>query len=78
MRHMYDSDGNIPYAGKVRASNRWQPSQRPRRHNRRNRTNEDRPESKAAEVALDLRTHKERIRDILAASPSYRNDFTGM
>lgn len=71
MRHMYDSDGNIPYAGAVRASRRWKSS-----HTRsgRIRTNDSPKRTmRAAEVELDNRTHKERIAAILASSKWQHN-----
>jgi hypothetical protein len=63
MRHMYDSDGMIAYAGTPRASRPWKSS----RYRRPGtvRTNVPENTGKAAEVALDQRTHKEKIADIL-------------
>ena len=71
MRHMYDRDGMIPYAGAVRASRRWKSSNyRPTKVRTINA-----PSVKAAEVALDTMTHQERIRAILASS-KYHHDYT--
>lgn len=65
MRHMYDSDGMIAYAGKARASSPWKGSRyRPRRIT----VIAPADTLKAAEVELDTRTHKERISDILRQS----------
>jgi hypothetical protein len=66
MRHMYDRDGNITYAGKPRASRPWKSS----RYRRPGTVHSNVPEDtvKAAEVELDIRTHKEKIADILAQS----------
>lgn len=72
MRHMYDSDGNIPYAGKVRVSRRWKSSQT-RSERYRGTPRQNRPESKAAQVELDTRSHKERIAAILASSKWQHN-----
>lgn len=67
MRHMYDRDGMIAYAGEVRASVRWR-SSRYRKPSQGHRMPLHRDDAKVAEVELDLRTHKERIADILANS----------
>jgi hypothetical protein len=72
MRHQYDRDGMIPYAGAVRASRRWQSSNY---KVARVRTTEPRRESqKAQEVALDTMTHHERVAAILASS-KYTHNF---
>lgn len=66
MRHMYNSDGMIAYAGSVRVSTPWRSSKYRRPSQGRISTHRD--DAKVAEVALDQRTHKERIADILATS----------
>lgn len=66
MRHMYNSDGMIPYAGSPRASRPWKSSRY--RQPGRFSTNLPADTILAAEVALDQRTHKEKIADILAQS----------
>jgi hypothetical protein len=75
MRHMYNSDGMIAYAGKPRASRAWKGS----RYRPRKLTVTNAPESiKADEVALDLRTHQEKIRDILnSGDPRFRHNYNG-
>lgn len=67
MRHMYNSDGMIAYAGKPRYSTPWR-SSKYRRPSSGYRMPLHRDDAKVAEVALDQRTHKERIADILATS----------
>jgi hypothetical protein len=67
MRGMYDKDGNIAYAGKPRASTPWTPS----RHRRSGRVRINAPNdevSKADIIALDHRTHAERVKEILSSS----------
>jgi hypothetical protein len=66
MRSMYDRDGMIPYAGAIRATSRWKSSRY--RHTSVRHIGTPADTIKAAEVALDERTHKERIADILATS----------
>jgi hypothetical protein len=72
MRHMYDSDGNIPYAGAVRASRRWQGSRTRSGQTTTNRRNRTETISEA-EVRLARSDHKANIAAILASSTWQHN-----
>ena len=68
MRHMYNSDGMIPYAGKVRASRRWQGSGTRSQRMPREKKTTRRETIAAAEVRVARQDHKDRIAAILASS----------
>lgn len=72
MRHMYDSDRMIPYAGAVRASVRWK-SSRSRGTGTGNRSRATDP-FKAVEALEAKLSHQERIRAILATT-KYTHDY---
>lgn len=68
MRHMYNSDGMIPYAGKVRASRRWQGSGTRSQRMPKDRPIKTRETIVAAEVRVARQDHKDAIAAILASS----------
>ena len=76
MRHMYNRDGMIPYAGKVRASRRWKGSGTRSERFSREEPRKTRETIVAAEVRLANQDHKDRIAAILAGSKWSNHDYT--